>query len=190
MVIRVVVEGVSHRGGIILAIANLSARFPMVTLRSPITVPSHRLGAGRVTATLALVGAVSACARSAQSPGAQPYVPRARDLTVTTVPLLVKEARTLYPFLAADFARGGVLEGKEVYAFSPSTLTVVEGDTVHFTFVNPEDDERWFFLPDCTEDDQESFVLPDGAVRLPAQTQTHTTTSRGTPGSIPSCAPP
>jgi hypothetical protein len=57
----------------------------------------------------------------------------------------------------------GVLEGKkEVYAFSPSTLTVAEGDTAHFTFVNPQDDEHWFFLPDCT-------------VRLPPQSQTRAT---------------
>ena len=147
----------------------------MVGLRSPVTVPSHRVGARRVAAALALLGAVSACARSAQSPGAVSYQPRTRELTVTTVPMLVKEGRTVYPFLATDFASGGVLEGKEVYAFSPSTLTVVEGDTVHFTFVNPEDDEHWFFLPDCTEEDKESFVLPDCTVRLPGQTRTHAT---------------
>jgi hypothetical protein len=41
----------------------------------------------------------------------------------------VKEAAKVYPFLPPDFAKGGVLDGTEVYAFSPSTLTVVEGDT-------------------------------------------------------------
>jgi plastocyanin len=126
-------------------------------------------------AALALLAAASGCTRPSRPAGATAYVPRTRELTVTTVPLLVKEARRLYPFLAADFARGGVLEGKEVYAFSPSTLTVVEGDTVHFTFVNPEDDEHWFFLPDCTAEDEESFVLPDCAVRLPAQARTYAT---------------
>ena len=49
---------------------------------------------------------------------------------VTTVPLLVHEQRKTFPFLAAAFAKGGVLDGKEVYAFSPSTITVVEGDTI------------------------------------------------------------
>jgi plastocyanin len=82
------------------------------------------------------------------------YVPRSRVITVTTVPLLVKEAQILYPFLKPAFAKGGVLDGKEVYAFSPSTLTVVEGDTIHFTIINPEDDVH-------------SFVLPDFAVSLP-----------------------
>jgi hypothetical protein len=39
---------------------------------------------------------------------------------------------------------------------------VVEGDTIHFTFVNPEDDPH-------------SFVLPDLAVSLPGGTTTHAT---------------
>jgi plastocyanin len=94
--------------------------------------------------------------------GAPPYVPRTRDVTITTVPLLVKEDRALFPFLREDFAKGGVLDGKEVYAFSPSTITVVEGDTIRFTFVNPEDDLH-------------SFVLPDLAVSLPGQKVTRAT---------------
>ncbi len=78
-------------------------------------------------------------------------MPRVRDVTITTVPLLVKEAKGLYPFLASAFANGGALEGKEVYAFSPSSITVVEGDTVHFTFVNPEDDVHSFVLGDFAQ---------------------------------------
>jgi plastocyanin len=87
---------------------------------------------------------------------ARSYVPRARAVTITTVPLLVKEEQRVLPFLANDFAKGGVLEGKEVYAFAPSTVTVIEGDTIHFTLINPEDDVH-------------SFVLPDLAVSLPGQ---------------------
>lgn len=90
------------------------------------------------------------------------YVPRVREITVTTVPLLVKEQQRVFPFLTKDFAKGGVLEGKEVYAFSPSTIAVVEGDTIHFTLINPEDDDH-------------SFVLPDLAVPLPPQTTTRVT---------------
>jgi plastocyanin len=81
-----------------------------------------------------------------------PYRAQVRHVTVTTVPLLVKEQQTVFPFLKQDFGKGGVLDGKEVYAFSPSTITVVEGDTVHFTFINPEDDNHSFVLPD--------FVVP------------------------------
>jgi plastocyanin len=83
---------------------------------------------------------------------AHPYVAQVRHITVTTVPLLVKEQQTVLPFLKQDFAKGGVLDGKEVYAFSPSTITVVEGDTIHFTLINPEDDDHSFVLPD--------FVVP------------------------------
>ncbi|MFI5309999.1 MAG: cupredoxin domain-containing protein [Gemmatimonadales bacterium] len=73
---------------------------------------------------------------------------------MTTVPLLVKEELSVFPFLKPAFAKGGVLEGKEVYAFSPNTITAVEGDTLHLTIINPEDDAH-------------SFVLPDFAVSLP-----------------------
>lgn len=105
-------------------------------------------------------------------PRAATYTPRVREVTVTTVPLLVKEARGLYPFLPAAFAPGGVLDGKEVYAFSPSTLTVVRGDTIHFTFINPEDDLH-------------SFVLPDFAVALPGLQVVRRTYVAGRPGIYP-----
>ena len=104
---------------------------------------------------------MSACAAGSGTPGVG-YVPRTRAITVTTVPLLVKEEQAVLPFLKQDFAKGGVLEGKEVYGFSPSTLTVVEGDTIQFTFFNPEDDVH-------------SFILPDFAVSLAGQTRTTAT---------------
>ncbi len=100
-----------------------------------------------------------ACQR-APSPVSTSYTPRTRAVTITTVPLLVKEQQTVLPFLASDFAPGGVLQGKEVYGFSPSTITVVQGDTIDFTFINPEDDDH-------------SFVLPDLAVALKPQAVTH-----------------
>ena len=90
------------------------------------------------------------------------YVPRARNITMTTVPMLVKEEQDVLPFLKKDFAKGGVLDGKEVYAFSPSSITVIEGDTIHFNFINPEDDVH-------------SFVLPDLVVSLPPQRTTSAT---------------
>jgi len=96
----------------------------------------------------------------ASSPPPAGYTPQVRDVTLTTVPLLTKELTKIYPFLRRDFAPGGVLQGKEVYAFVPSTLTVVEGDTLHFTFVNPEDDAHM-------------FVLQGLAVPLPGQSVTH-----------------
>jgi hypothetical protein len=100
------------------------------------------------------------------------YVPRARDVTVTMVPLLVKESERVYPFLAKEFAPGGVLEGKEVYAFVPGTVTVVAGDTIHFTLVNPEDDVH-------------RFVLPDLALTIPGGTILHETYVTRRPGVYP-----
>jgi plastocyanin len=112
----------------------------------------------------ALLAAATACGgpHGARARDARPYMPRTRTVTITTVPMLVREQQHLFPFLTKDFAKGGVLDGKEVYAFSPSTVTVVEGDTIHFVFINPEDDVH-------------SFVLPDFAVSLPAQHTTEAT---------------
>jgi plastocyanin len=67
-----------------------------------------------------------------------------------------------YPFLKTDFDKKGILAGKEVYSFEPSTITVALGDTLHFTFINPEDDPH-------------SFVMKDFSVSLPPQTITHGT---------------
>jgi len=107
-----------------------------------------------------LVVALAACTRGAGHGAA--YVPRSRDVTITAVPLLTKELRQTYPFLERDFAPGGVLEGREVYAFVPSTVTVVAGDTVRLRFVNPEDDAH-------------TFVLGELAVGLPGQSITQAT---------------
>jgi plastocyanin len=99
-------------------------------------------------------------------PGCSPRVPayraRTREFTITAVPLLTREMQRVYGFLAKDFAPGGVLEGKEVYAFEPSSITVYQGDTVALTLVNPEDDAH-------------SFVLPGLSVSLPPQSRVRAT---------------
>jgi len=114
--------------------------------------PKHR----SLAPLLATAMAVSACVPARSD---RPYVPQERHFVVTAIPLLTKEMVSTYSFLREDFAQGGVLEGKEIYAFVPSTLTVVEGDTVRFTLVNPEDDEH-------------NFVLPGLALQLPGQSVT------------------
>lgn len=111
---------------------------------------------------LATLVVVAACARSTPPVARAAYTPRTRAITITTVPLLVKEEQSMYPFLKPAFAKGGVLDGKEVYAFSPSSVTVVEGDTLRLDIINPEDDAH-------------SFVLPDFAVSLPGGTATQAT---------------
>lgn len=118
-----------------------------------------------------VLAALAGCSRSA-------YVPQTREVTLTAVPLLTKELQSVYPFLSQDFAAGGVLEGKEIYAFVPDTVTVYEGDTVHFTLVNPEDDEH-------------KFVLEDLVVDLPGQTVQHASWRAAHPGAFSfSCVMP
>jgi plastocyanin len=104
--------------------------------------------------SLLLVGlGLTAC--QASPPAVPAYRPQRRDLTITTIPLLTKEIQKVYPFLTQAFAPGGLLAGKEVYGFMPSTVTVIEGDTIQFQFINPEDDLHSFVL------------LPDLSVALP-----------------------
>jgi uncharacterized cupredoxin-like copper-binding protein len=116
--------------------------------------------------TLASAATLAGCAGSPQAAGP----PAVREFTVTAVPLLTREMQRIYPFLTKDFAPGGVLEGKEVYAFEPSAITVYEGDTIHFTLVNPEDDQHSFVLP------------PDLSVSLPPQSRVAATWVARSPG--------
>jgi hypothetical protein len=115
---------------------------------------------------------LAACTGSEPGPHVAVYHPRTRAVTITTVPLLVKEQRAQLPFLDEAFGKGGVLEGKEVYAFSPSTITAVEGDTLRLTLINPEDDVH-------------SFVLSDLAISLPGNTRVDTVYVARVPGIHP-----
>ncbi len=98
------------------------------------------------TFVLGLPLLLAACGQSQAS--APQYTPQTRTFTMVTVPLLVKESAATFGFLKKDFAAGGVLADKEVYAFSPDHLTVYQGDTVKMTIVNPEDDAHTFTLTD------------------------------------------
>jgi len=97
------------------------------------------------------------------------YVPRSRDVTLTTVPVLVREHSSIFPFLKQDFASGGILEGREVYAFVPSTITAIAGDTLKLTVINPEDDLH-------------TLILPGLSLSLPGQQTTRATYVCGRPG--------
>ncbi len=99
-------------------------------------------------AAVVLIGAAIATGYG-RAPAASPaYTPQVRSFTVTMVPLQVHEMQQILPFLKKDFAKGGVLEGKEVYGMAPSTLVVYQGDTVRLTIVNPEDDPHTISFPD------------------------------------------
>jgi plastocyanin len=111
---------------------------------------------------LAGMAILTNCEASTRAKTNGPGTARAREIVITTVPLLTKELATTYPFLKKDFATGGVLAGKEVYEFMPSTITVVEGDTLRLTFINPEDDAH-------------SFVMEGLSVAIPGQSETRAT---------------
>jgi len=74
------------------------------------------------------------------------YTPQTRAYTITGVPVLVHEMQGTLDYLQKDFAPGGIFDGKEVYGFMPSTLTVYQGDTVNLTLVNPADDPHTFTI--------------------------------------------
>ena len=105
--------------------------------------------------------AVTACRTTTHDSGRDTATHK-REVVITMVPLLTKELAKTYPFLTSDFSKGGVLDGKEIYEFMPSTITVMERDTLNLTFINPEDDPH-------------SFVLEDLSVAIPAQAVTHAT---------------
>ena len=129
--------------------------------RLPSTMPASATYF-RNLSVLGVVLAITACNVPRRDDTHELPAGRARDIVITTVPLLTRELATTYPFLKQDFARRGVLDGKEVYEFMPSTITAVEGDTLRFTFINPEDDVH-------------SFVMEGLSVALRAQTTTHAT---------------
>jgi len=89
-----------------------------------------------------------AATQNAATNAATTYQPQTRVFTVTSVPLAVHEMQDSMDFLKKDFAKGGLLDGKEVYGFYPSTLVVYAGDTVKLSLVNPQDDPHTFTIPD------------------------------------------
>jgi uncharacterized cupredoxin-like copper-binding protein len=124
----------------------------------------------REMAMVLAAAAAAGCGRGGEAEAR--HRPQVRDVTITAVPLLSKELGATYPFLTRDFAPGGVLAGKEVYAFVPSTVTVIEGDSIRFHLVNPEDDEH-------------TFVLPGLSVTMPAQSVTEARYVARRPGVFP-----
>jgi plastocyanin len=64
------------------------------------------------------------------------------------VPLLVQEMQGTLPFLSQEFASGGLLDGKEVFAFYPSTLVVYQGETIQIALTNASADDHTFTAPD------------------------------------------
>src|SRR5262245_25842726 len=91
------------------------------------------------TAGMALAAAGGArLAPAAAAPAAS--APTTRQLPIMMVPVLTHEYAGFLDYLTAAFAKGGMLDGKEVFGFYPSHLSAYAGDTLELTCYNPADD--------------------------------------------------
>jgi plastocyanin len=101
----------------------------------------------RATAA-ALAAAVGGDRPADRAAAALAYQPQTRTMPLVMVPVLTHEFAGFLGYLKADFAPGGLLAGKEVFAFSPSHLAAYAGDTVEITCANPADDPHTLTFPD------------------------------------------
>jgi plastocyanin len=74
------------------------------------------------------------------------YTPQTRSFVMTIVPYWVHEETGVFDYLKGDFSKKGILNGKEVWGFNPSSLTVYQGDTVDITLYNPSSDPHTWTL--------------------------------------------
>ena len=63
-----------------------------------------------------------------------------RHLVITMVPVLTHEFQTFLPYLTKAFAKGGLLDGKEVFCFLPGHVSAYGGEAITFDIYNPADD--------------------------------------------------
>jgi plastocyanin len=102
---------------------------------------------GFVSAVAYALTAVPAAATSVIADGTPNGGPP-RAVVVTAVPLLVNEMQATLPFLKQDFDPNGVLSGKEVFGYYPSTVILNQGDTIQLSVVNPTGDDHTFTSAD------------------------------------------
>jgi heme/copper-type cytochrome/quinol oxidase subunit 2 len=76
------------------------------------------------------------------------YTPQTRSFVMTIVPYWVHEVTGTYDYLAPEFGKKGLLAGKEVWGFSPSTIAVYQGDTVNIDLYNPSSDPHTWSIPE------------------------------------------
>ncbi len=106
------------------------------------------IGISRISPSAQGAAAQSPGPISQASPAVGTYTPQTKNFVVTTVPLLVHEETGTLSYLKKDFSSHGLLAGKEIWGFSPSSLTVYQGDTVDLTLVDPSGDPHTFTVPD------------------------------------------
>ena len=105
-----------------------------------------RIMVGVVAGLAILALGAAGCAQGTAHASGPRYQEQQRNYTITAVPLLVHEQAGMFDYLKGAFAKGGMLADKEVWGFSPSSLTVYQWDTVNISLVNPGDDEHTFTI--------------------------------------------
>lgn len=63
-----------------------------------------------------------------------------RTLVISMVPVLTHEFQTFLPYLKNAFTKGGLLDGKELFAFLPAHVSAYAGEPLTFEIYNPADD--------------------------------------------------
>lgn len=63
-----------------------------------------------------------------------------RHLVIAMVPVLTHEFQTFLPYLKNAFAKGGLLDGKELFCFLPAHVAAYAGEVITFDIYNPADD--------------------------------------------------
>lgn len=76
------------------------------------------------------------------------YKPQTRNFVMTIVPYWVHEVTGTYDYLSPEFGKKGLLANKEVWGFSPSSITVYQGDTIHIELYNPSSDPHTWSIPE------------------------------------------
>src|SRR3954471_14234078 len=92
------------------------------------------------TAGLGLLAAAGRTTLSSQGASAQAYQPQTRSMPIVIVPVLTHEQEASLNYLTAVFAKGAMLDGKEVFAFQPSFVSAYVGDSITFQVYNPTPD--------------------------------------------------
>ena len=68
------------------------------------------------------------------------------DYSIAAVPQLVHEQTSTFDFLNRAFAKHGLLDGKEVWGWSNTHITVYQGDSITANLLNPGDDPHTFTI--------------------------------------------
>ncbi len=99
-----------------------------------------------VAAAALLIATGAACVQRTATAAAPTYRPQTRSFTFAAVPLLVHEQQPTFDWLKRGFAKNGLLDGKEVWGWSTSHITVYAGDVVDVSILNPGDDPHTFTI--------------------------------------------